>query len=122
MLCCPFISTGMYPSICYHEYQNSLFQNLIKLLFNILINIILKKDNTETHHAPCHQNKTTINNNCFFIRRLIKNEIGHAILRVISGNKAFKVVLFTRLTPIPFGIQNTIFGVSTKNTCALSKY
>ncbi|KAL5292004.1 hypothetical protein ACFFRR_011029 [Megaselia abdita] len=47
------------------------------------------------------------------IHRLIKNEIGHAILRVISGNKAFKVVLFTRLTPIPFGIQNTIFGVSS---------
>lgn len=46
------------------------------------------------------------------IYRLIKNETGRAILRVISGSRAFKVVLFARLTPIPFGLQNTIFGVS----------
>lgn len=46
--------------------------------------------------------------------RLIKNETGRAILRVISGSRAFKVVLFARLTPIPFGLQNTIFGVSFK--------
>jgi len=46
------------------------------------------------------------------IFRLIKNETGRAILRVISGPKAFRVVLFTRLTPIPFGLQNVIFGVS----------
>lgn len=44
--------------------------------------------------------------------RLIKNETGRAILRVIAGPRAFKVVLFCRLTPIPFGLQNTIFGVS----------
>ncbi|XP_011695274.1 PREDICTED: transmembrane protein 64 [Wasmannia auropunctata] len=35
-----------------------------------------------------------------------------AILRVISGPQAFKIVLFARLTPIPFGLQNTIFAVS----------
>ena len=45
------------------------------------------------------------------IFRLIKNETGRAILRVIAGPRAFKVVLFARLTPIPFGLQNTIFGV-----------
>lgn len=50
---------------------------------------------------------------CIF--RLIKNETGRAILRVISGPRAFKVVLFTRLTPIPFGVQNAIFGVSYGN-------
>lgn len=44
--------------------------------------------------------------------RLIKNDTGRAILRVIAGPRAFKVVLFCRLTPIPFGLQNTIFGVS----------
>lgn len=48
----------------------------------------------------------------YSIYRLIKNETGRAILRVISGSRAFKVVLFARLTPIPFGLQNTIFGVS----------
>ncbi|XP_050080343.1 protein pangolin, isoforms A/H/I/S-like isoform X1 [Anopheles maculipalpis] len=48
--------------------------------------------------------------------RLIKNETGRAILRVISGPRAFKIVLFARLTPIPFGLQNTIFGISSVNT------
>ncbi|XP_059608430.1 transmembrane protein 64 [Phlebotomus argentipes] len=49
------------------------------------------------------------------VQKLIKNETGRAILRVISGPRAFKVVLFCRLTPIPFGLQNTIFGVSAVN-------
>ncbi|XP_017042238.1 Golgi apparatus membrane protein tvp38 isoform X2 [Drosophila ficusphila] len=44
------------------------------------------------------------------VQRLIKNDTGRAILRVISGPRAFRVVLFTRLTPIPFGVQNVIFG------------
>ncbi|XP_034108093.2 transmembrane protein 64 [Drosophila albomicans] len=47
------------------------------------------------------------------VHKLIKNETGRAILRVISGPKAFRVVLFTRLTPIPFGLQNVIFGISS---------
>uniref|UniRef100_A0A0A1WSB1 Transmembrane protein 64 n=1 Tax=Zeugodacus cucurbitae TaxID=28588 RepID=A0A0A1WSB1_ZEUCU len=49
------------------------------------------------------------------IHKIIKNETARAILRVISGPKAFRVVLFTRLTPIPFGLQNMIFAVSTIN-------
>ncbi|XP_011204753.2 transmembrane protein 64 [Bactrocera dorsalis] len=49
------------------------------------------------------------------IHKIIKNETARAILRVISGPKAFRVVLFTRLTPIPFGVQNMIFAVSTIN-------
>uniref|UniRef100_A0A182MGN8 VTT domain-containing protein n=1 Tax=Anopheles culicifacies TaxID=139723 RepID=A0A182MGN8_9DIPT len=50
------------------------------------------------------------------VHKLIKNETGRAILRVISGPRAFKIVLFARLTPIPFGLQNTIFGISSVNT------
>ncbi|XP_068143404.1 transmembrane protein 64 [Drosophila tropicalis] len=50
------------------------------------------------------------------LQKLIKNETGRAIMRVISGPKAFKVVFFTRLTPIPFGLQNVIFGISSINT------
>ncbi|XP_052861400.1 transmembrane protein 64 [Anopheles cruzii] len=50
------------------------------------------------------------------LHKLIKNETGRAILRVISGPRAFKIVLFARLTPIPFGLQNTIFGISSVNT------
>uniref|UniRef100_A0A1B0AVY7 Uncharacterized protein n=1 Tax=Glossina palpalis gambiensis TaxID=67801 RepID=A0A1B0AVY7_9MUSC len=48
-------------------------------------------------------------------RILIKNDSGRAILRVISGPRAFRVVLFTRLTSIPFGIQNAMFGISSTN-------
>ncbi|EAT48284.1 AAEL000649-PA [Aedes aegypti] len=50
------------------------------------------------------------------LHKLIKNETGRAILRVISGPRAFKIVLFARLTPIPFGLQNTIFGISAVNS------
>lgn len=45
--------------------------------------------------------------------RLLKNETARALLRVISGPQALKIVFFARLTPIPFGLQNTIFAVST---------
>lgn len=46
------------------------------------------------------------------IGALLQSDTARAILRVISGPQAFKVVLFARLTPIPFGLQNTIFAVS----------
>lgn len=44
--------------------------------------------------------------------RLLKNDTARALLKVISGPQAFKIVFFARLTPIPFGLQNTIFAVS----------
>lgn len=49
----------------------------------------------------------------FVVLRFFNNENARAILMVISGPQAFKVVAFARLTPIPFGLQNTIFAVST---------
>lgn len=47
------------------------------------------------------------------IGALLQSNTARAILRVISGSQAFKIVLFARLTPIPFGLQNTIFAVRT---------
>ncbi|VVC95807.1 unnamed protein product [Leptidea sinapis] len=44
--------------------------------------------------------------------RLLKSDTARALLKVISGPQAFKIVFFARLTPIPFGLQNTIFAVS----------
>lgn len=44
---------------------------------------------------------------------LLKNDTARALLKVISGPQAFKIVFFARLTPLPFGLQNTIFAVST---------
>lgn len=46
------------------------------------------------------------------IAHIRENETTKAIMRVISGPLCFKIVLCARLTPIPFGLQNTIFAVS----------
>lgn len=46
------------------------------------------------------------------VRTLMETDIARAITRVINGPLCFKIVLCTRLTPIPFGLQNTIFAVS----------
>jgi protein maelstrom len=48
----------------------------------------------------------------FSVTRLCNNDKMHAVLMVVSGPRAFKVAVFARLTPIPFGLQNTIFAVS----------
>lgn len=47
------------------------------------------------------------------VRRFTENETAKAIMRVISGPLCFKIVFCSRLTPIPFGLQNVIFAVST---------
>ncbi|XP_059469164.1 transmembrane protein 64 [Neocloeon triangulifer] len=46
------------------------------------------------------------------MQRLFNSETAKALLAVISGPHAFKVILFARLTPIPYGLQNTIFAGS----------
>lgn len=50
------------------------------------------------------------------IHRFTDNETAKAIMRVISGPLCFKIVFCSRLTPIPFGLQNVIFAVSDKTT------
>lgn len=40
-----------------------------------------------------------------------------AILNVIGGPQTFRVIAGTRLTPIPFGLQNAIFAVSLSFWC-----
>lgn len=51
------------------------------------------------------------------LEKLMKNETARALLKVIAGPQAFKIVFFARLTPIPFGLQNTIFAVSDVRGC-----
>ncbi|XP_072393019.1 transmembrane protein 64 [Diabrotica undecimpunctata] len=46
------------------------------------------------------------------IYKYTQNDMATAILRVISGPLCFKIVFCSRLTPIPFGLQNTIFALS----------
>lgn len=50
------------------------------------------------------------------VRSFISNETAAAIIKVISGPSCFKIVFCARLTPIPFGLQNTIFAVSSRCT------
>lgn len=35
-----------------------------------------------------------------------------AVMRVVEGRKGWRVLALTRLTPIPFGLQNALFSVS----------
>lgn len=51
-------------------------------------------------------------NRYYPIQVVHNSDLGRAILKVLAGAQAFKLVLFTRLTPIPFGLQNAIFAVS----------
>ena len=46
------------------------------------------------------------------ICKISESDNAQAVLRVISGSQAFKIVMICRLSPIPFGLQNTIFAVS----------
>ncbi|XP_023311418.1 transmembrane protein 64 [Anoplophora glabripennis] len=46
------------------------------------------------------------------IYKYTKNDMAQAIMKVISGPLCFKIVFCSRLTPIPFGLQNTIFALS----------
>ena len=47
-----------------------------------------------------------------FVQRKFTNDTVRAIMRVIESGHGFRVVILSRLTPIPFGLQNAIFAVS----------
>lgn len=49
----------------------------------------------------------------------VLNKVGNseqlsAIIRVVEGGSGLKIVALSRLTPIPFGLQNAVFSVSMK--------
>lgn len=51
-----------------------------------------------------------------FLRNFVQSKLqsSHlkAVVQVIESRRGFKVVILTRLTPIPFGLQNGLFAVS----------
>ena len=47
-----------------------------------------------------------------FVQSKLQSEHLKAIIRVVESRRGFKVVVLTRLTPIPFGLQNGLFSVS----------
>ncbi|XP_053983632.1 transmembrane protein 64 [Hylaeus anthracinus] len=80
-------------------------------LFGILRGIMMVVLSANLGIAIAHITLSTLSSK-LPLGALLQNDTARAILRVISGPQAFKVVLFARLTPIPFGLQNTIFAVS----------
>ena len=52
-----------------------------------------------------------------YARRIITSHALQAIMRVVEGKSGMKVILLTRLTPIPFGLQNVLFAVSVFDPC-----
>lgn len=47
-----------------------------------------------------------------FIIKKFYNDKMTAVISVVDGKHGFKVVALTRLTPLPFGLQNSLFSVS----------
>jgi len=48
-----------------------------------------------------------------YVRKLLHtSEYSRSLYAVISGPQAFKLIVLTRLTPVPFGLQNAVFSVS----------
>ena len=54
-----------------------------------------------------------------FLRNIVvkkfMNDTVKALMRVIDGGHGFRVVVLSRLTPIPFGLQNALFAVSVSH-------
>ncbi|XP_064467353.1 transmembrane protein 64-like [Ornithodoros turicata] len=48
----------------------------------------------------------------FIMARLLTSDFVKSTLALLDSGHAFKVVIISRLTPIPFGLQNAMFAVS----------
>lgn len=54
----------------------------------------------------------------FIMARLLSSDVVKSTLALLDTGHAFKVVIISRLTPIPFGLQNAMFAVSYYTTYA----
>ena len=60
-----------------------------------------------------------------YAKRIVTSNALQAIMRVVEGKSGMKVIILTRLTPIPFGLQNALFSVSVlehKQVCLMAMY
>eukprot|EP00050_Salpingoeca_kvevrii_P009888 m.5351 g.5351 ORF g.5351 m.5351 type:complete len:483 (+) comp2504_c0_seq1:294-1742(+) len=48
----------------------------------------------------------------YVLQTLSSYENFRQILRVIEGRQGFKIIMMTRLTPVPFGLQNALFSAA----------
>lgn len=47
----------------------------------------------------------------YVLQKLSSYENLRQIVRVIEGRQGFRIIMMTRLTPVPFGLQNALFSV-----------
>ncbi|XP_065175460.1 transmembrane protein 64-like [Sycon ciliatum] len=47
------------------------------------------------------------------VQSRLESEHLRAVMRVVEGRQGFRVVALTRLTPIPFGLQNGLFAITS---------
>jgi len=59
-----------------------------------------------------------------FVHSKLQSEHLKAIIRVVESRRGFKVVVLTRLTPIPFGLQNGLFAITNMSIskCLLASF
>ena len=60
-----------------------------------------------------------------YAQRMVTSNALQAIMRVVEGKNGLKVIVLTRLTPIPFGLQNVLFSVSVSLSlplCSISPF
>ncbi len=48
-----------------------------------------------------------------YAKNMVTSTSLQAVMRVVEGPHGLKVIILTRLTPIPFGLQNVLFSVSS---------
>ncbi|XP_031332090.1 transmembrane protein 64 isoform X2 [Photinus pyralis] len=80
-------------------------------LFGILTGLILSVCGAAIGLSIAHNSLKRFGHTT--LRPLVTNETAAMIFKVISGPSSFRIVLCARLTPIPFGLQNTIFAISS---------
>lgn len=49
-----------------------------------------------------------------YLRSFLFSQKAGTIIDMVNGPHGMKVIALTRLTPIPFGLQNALFAVSAK--------
>ncbi|KAK3525436.1 hypothetical protein QTP86_031554 [Hemibagrus guttatus] len=65
---------------------------------------------TSVAHVACRRLLSS-----WVLNRVGNNEQLSAVIRVVEGGSGLKVVALTRLTPIPFGLQNAVFSEDTND-------
>lgn len=85
-------------------YIFGLLPGLLVTICTATIGILIAHVINKTLLGPC-------------LRRILTNsDLTKSLYLVISGPQAFKLIALTRFTPVPFGLQNAVFSISSLST------